>query len=166
MRKEFVDITAFVADLPNRRHSSSGSRLLNELKDAMIRRSPEPDAPSILIVDDDPNIQRLCRRILEETGYFVTEASSSKEALAAIETTFFDLILLDLTMPEMDGFEFLKAVRGELPKLKIIIMSGFMPATMLPAAKLFGATATLAKPFSPDSLLSVVCQVLADSGPG
>ena len=63
-------------------------------------------------------------------------------------------------MPGMDGVEFLHAGRGELPKLKIIIMSGFMPATMLPAAKLYGATDTLAKPFSPDSLMSVVCQVL------
>jgi CheY-like chemotaxis protein len=136
------------------------------MKLSLIRRSPEPYAPSILIVDDLAEITRLGRRILEEIGYFVTEASSGKEALAALETTFFDLIVLDLSMPEMDGFEFLNAVRGELPELKIIIMSGFMPATMLHAAKLSGATATLAKPFSADSLLSVVCQVLAESGPG
>ena len=139
---------------------------MDELQPVMIRRSPEPYAPSILIVDDDPQILKLCRTILEEIGYFVTEASGGKEALAAIEATFFDLIVFDLTMPEMDGFEFLNAVRGELPKLKVIIMSGFIPATMLPAAKLYGATATLAKPFSSDSLLSVVCQVLGESGPG
>jgi CheY-like chemotaxis protein len=68
-------------------------------------------------------------------------------------------------MPEMDGFEFLDAVRGDSPNLKIIVISGFLGGTMLKAARLFGGTATLAKPFSPDSLLSLVVEVLARSDP-
>jgi CheY-like chemotaxis protein len=47
----------------------------------MIRRTPEPYAPTILIVDDDPQIQRLCSQILEEAGYFVREARNGKQAL-------------------------------------------------------------------------------------
>lgn len=120
---------------------------------------------TILLVDDDPQIRALCRTTLEETGYFVSEASNGKEALEAIKETVFDLIVLDLCMPDQDGFEFLHAVRAELPKLKIIVISGFMTGTMLPVARLQGAVATLAKPFSPDSLLSAVSDVLGTKDP-
>ena len=120
---------------------------------------------TILVVDDDPQIRKLCTTTLKETGYSAREASNGKEALAAIETTVFDLIVLDLSMPDMDGFEFLKAAHTELPRLKIVVISGFLGGTMLTAARLFGAAATLAKPFSPDSLLSVVRELLPE-GPG
>jgi DNA-binding NtrC family response regulator len=119
---------------------------------------------SILIVDDDPQIRRLCRITLAEPGYCLREASNGKEALAAIRETSFDLILLDLCMPDMDGIEFLIAVRAELPKLKVIGMSGYMGGTMLPVARQLGGAATLAKPFSPEALLSLVNEVLAEHG--
>ena len=120
---------------------------------------------SILIVDDDPQIRTLCKITLEGHGYYVREASNGKQALAAVQETSFDLIVLDLCMPDMDGLEFLKAVRVTLPQLKTVVISGFMGGTMLPAAKLLGGTATLAKPFSPDSLLLVVDEVMPEAGP-
>lgn len=120
---------------------------------------------TILIVDDDRQLRRLCRTALEETGYFVREATNGKSALAAIKQTSFQLIVLDLSMPDMDGFEFLKIARAELPKLKIVVISGFLGGSMLKVAKLFGAAATLAKPFSTDSLVSVVDEVLAENRP-
>ena len=120
---------------------------------------------TILVVDDDRPIRNLCRLTLEESGYLVSEATNGKNALAAIEETEFDLIVLDLSMPDTDGFEFLKTVRVKSPKLKILVISGFLGGTMLTAAELFGASATLAKPFSPDSLLSVVDGVLENKGP-
>ena len=116
---------------------------------------------SILIVDDDAQLRGICRTILEEAGWLAFEASNGKEALAAIETTSFDLILLDLCMPDIDGLEFLMAVRPKLPKLKIIAMSGFIDGVMLRAAKMFGAAAIIDKPFSTDLLISNVRDVLA-----
>src|SRR5664279_1135522 len=120
---------------------------------------------TILIVDDDAQVRRLCRLALEESGYLVGEATNGKNALAAIEETDVDLIVLDLAMPDMAGFEFLKTVHVKAPNLRIVVISGFLGVTMLPAAKLLGGTATLAKPFSPESLLLVVSEVLAKRGP-
>src|ERR1017187_6424206 len=77
---------------------------------------------TILVVDDDPPIRNLCRLTLEESGYLVSEATNGKNALAAIEETDFDLIVLDLAMPDMDGFEFLKGVRAKSPKPKLLVI--------------------------------------------
>jgi CheY-like chemotaxis protein len=118
---------------------------------------------TILVVDDEPQIRTLCRLALENSGYVVREATNGREALAALDETAFDLIALDLSMPDVDGFEFLRAVRVRLPKPRTIVMSGFLGGTMLPTAKLFGAFSTLAKPFSPDSLLSAVREALAEN---
>jgi CheY-like chemotaxis protein len=116
------------------------------------------------VVDDDAQVRNVCRTALEESGYSVREATNGKEALTALDAAVIDLVALDLSMPDMDGFEFLRVVRIRVPKPKVIVMSGFMGGTMLPTAKLFGAFATLAKPFSPESLLSVVSEALADRG--
>jgi len=115
---------------------------------------------TILLVDDDPQIRAICRTTLEESGYVVGDASNGKQALAAIKKAVYDLIVLDLCMPEVDGFEFLKAVRHKAPKLKIIVISGLPGGAMLTSSKYLGGNATLAKPFSPDSLLLVVDEVL------
>jgi DNA-binding NtrC family response regulator len=120
--------------------------------------------PTILIVDDDPQIRKFCRITLEAFGYSAREAGDGREALVIVGSSVVDLILLDLCMPDMDGLECLKALRAESPQLKVITMSGFMHGVLLPAARHLGGTATLAKPFSPDALLSLVGRVLADSG--
>ncbi len=78
---------------------------------------------TILVVDDDPQIRKLCRITLEGAGKLVKEADNGKQALAAIKRAHVDLILLDLCMPDMDGLEFLKAVRVDSPQLKIVTIS-------------------------------------------
>ena len=102
---------------------------------------------------------------LEAGGYVAREAVDGREALAAMKDALFDLIVLDLSMPEMDGLEFLEAVRAASSRIKIIVISGFMDGVMLPAARHLGGAATLAKPFPPDSLLLAVDEALAENGP-
>jgi CheY-like chemotaxis protein len=116
----------------------------------------------ILIVDDSATDRELFRAILERDGYSVFEASSGKEALKAIQGTRFDMMILDLSMPDMDGIEVLRIVRAKRPQLKIIVASGFMPEQMLHVAKTLGAIATLDKVLAVDLLLPMVGKLLKE----
>ena len=87
---------------------------------------PGPAPPRILIVDDEPDIRRLCKSHFQRAGFQCTEASDGAEALALLAKTEFDLVLLDIDMPHMSGSETLIRVRQELScgRLKVIMISG------------------------------------------
>lgn len=123
-------------------------------------RRPEPYVPSILVVDDDPQVRALFRSILEEAGYLVCDASTGREASKATSEWFFELMILDLSMPQEDGFEVIRSVRSSAPGLKILAVSDFMAGRMLPVASKMGAAATMKKADASDRLLTTVCQLL------
>jgi CheY-like chemotaxis protein len=115
---------------------------------------------SILIVDDNPDDRKLFKRMLEGAGYSVLESSSGREALTAVEKTRFDLMTLDLSMPDLDGFDVLRAIRSKQPELKIVVVSGFLQGKMLEPAKSLGADATLDKDLAASVLVPMVCKLL------
>lgn len=117
---------------------------------------------AILVVDDNSDHRKGFRILLESGGYTVFECNSGKEALTAIDKTRFDLIILDLSMPDVDGFDVLRAVRSKHPELKIVVVSGFLQGGMNQAAKLLGAAVTLNKDVSVDLLLPIVRDLLKD----
>ena len=121
--------------------------------------------PSILVVDDDPNVRKFFSQALNKAGYSVYDVSNGLEAKSLIQSIQFNLIILDLSMPEMDGFEVLKFARSEQPELKIIVATGFMQGTMMNAAKYLGAVATLDKPIQITTLLSTVHNVISGQKP-
>jgi DNA-binding NarL/FixJ family response regulator len=92
--------------------------------------------------------------------YLVIERSSGREALKALEKISVDLMTLDLSMPDVDGFDVLRSVRTKHPELKIVVVSGFLHGSMNQAAKLLGAAATLDKNRATDLLLSIVRDLL------
>ena len=110
----------------------------------------------ILVVDDNSDHRKGFRILLECGGYSVVECESGKEALAAVEKKNFDLMTLDLSMPDMDGFEVLQAIRIKHPELKIVVVSGFLQGAMNQAAKWLGAVVTLDKDLAAGLLLTVV----------
>jgi CheY-like chemotaxis protein len=123
---------------------------------------PPEFAPSILVVDDDAHVRQFFARVLTKAGYHVHDVSNGVEAKAAIKNIAFNLMILDLSMPEMDGYEVLKFARSQIPDLKIIVASGYIPGTMVKTANLFGAVATLNKPIEIGLLLSTVRSVMEE----
>jgi CheY-like chemotaxis protein len=113
----------------------------------------------ILIVDDDAVVRGLTRLTLAGASHEVSEAVDGKEATARLREATFDLVILDLFMPEKDGFEMLVELRRDFPQVKIIVTSG---PSYLAMAERLGARKTLPKPFTRDQLLSAVEAVLAE----
>jgi DNA-binding response OmpR family regulator len=113
----------------------------------------------ILIVDDDKDVAPLFGKILENAGYSVSNTLSGKEGLRAIREEAFDLVILDLAIPDVDGFEILRSIRNQVPKPKIIAVSGVMPS-MLQVAKVCGADLVLDKLVAIDVLLVAVRRLI------
>ena len=119
-------------------------------------------ARKILIVDDDEMVLMALNELLKPVGYHVKTVSSGKEALNRIAEDCFDLLMLDIVMPEMDGFELCRRIREredyrETPVVFLTAKSreGDRKEGMKAGANLF-----LSKPISPDKLLNVIADTL------
>jgi len=117
----------------------------------------------VLVVDDDPTIRALAGEFLADEGYHVRTASNGREALAMLSSWQPQVILLDLAMPEMDGWTFLVRQRADpaLIQIPVIVMSAHYNLTrqrpQLPTA------AVLTKPFEIDHLLTTVGALIGSS---
>lgn len=116
----------------------------------------------VLVVDDDEAIRHLLGTILAEAGYQVRLAHDGNDALNRLEAEAFDLILLDLVMPDREGLETLTALRRRGHSARVIAMSGAFGGQFLKTAQVLGAKATLLKPISRAKLLETVVAVLRD----
>ena len=117
----------------------------------------------ILLVDDDEPTRELFARLLAQRGYQVAEAGNGRTALEQMQQKPAELVITDMIMPEMDGMEFVVALRRVYPGVKIIAMaeSGLGPAeNSLKIARALGAHKTLVKPLDPEQLISAVQEVL------
>lgn len=122
----------------------------------------------ILVVDDDPIVLSSCRRILESEGFAVTSASSAKEAFEILEMSYFDLMVMDIKMPEFDGFYLLGLIQQKWsrelwPELPVLVMTGYPTPDTLKELKKSGVRAFIPKPFTPDELLAAVGKILQRS---
>lgn len=117
-------------------------------------------APRILVIDDDRADRRLFERTLSQDGYYVACAKSGREALVLTRTTAFDLVVLDLSLGDMDGFRLLNEIRTESPLARVLVVSGVMKSFLHGIVRDAGAHAALAKPISPLNLREAVYQLL------
>jgi len=113
----------------------------------------------ILVVDDDPQIQRMLRPVLSGPGHDVRVVGSGAEALVAVAEEAPDLVLLDITMPGMDGLEVCRQLRGWSSVPVILLTAADTPQTKIAALDL-GADDYLTKPFHTGELLARVRAVL------
>ncbi len=114
-----------------------------------------PPAVRILVVDDEESMRQFFRQVLSTAGYEVGLARNGEEALAQVEESRFDLVLMDLVMPEREGIETIELLRKGHPDLKIVAISGAFGGRFLKVAEALGAHATLLKPVSPELLLGI-----------
>jgi CheY-like chemotaxis protein len=117
----------------------------------------------LLVVDDEPSIRNLLQASLSKEGYEVRVANDGFDALAQMRGALPDLILTDLKMPNMSGFELLSVVRRRFPQVPTIAISG----EFQPADEELGvlADAFLAKPHSPKELFATIAKLLGDAPP-
>ncbi len=120
----------------------------------------ETDAASILLVDDDADVCSLLEHLLEPAGYKTVTAHNGREALACLEKQSFDLVILDVWMPQMNGMELLAEMRTRWILPKVIVMSADgAPQTVLTAVK-EQAYHYITKPFGSEDLLAMIADVL------
>jgi excisionase family DNA binding protein len=135
--------------------------------DDFLKRSTSPargnaGKPSILIVDDDDRLREFVRVNLEMEGYAVREAASVEQGLSALEEEPPDLILLDVMMPQVDGWEMLRRVQEShgLAAIPVVMFSGKVDEQTLADAESRGAQAFIGKPFNPQQLIESTKQLL------
>lgn len=125
--------------------------------------------PSILVIDDDKLVRETMQIMLRAGGYDVTVAADGKSGIEAIEAQSFDVAIVDLFMPDMNGLKVVEVIRRTRPALPLIIASGFLFAGSsdcppMPGfedmASEAGAMLTLYKPFRPADVLQAVEQAM------
>ncbi|XRE42560.1 Transcriptional regulatory protein zraR [Tenacibaculum discolor] len=119
---------------------------------------------NILIVDDDVHILELLHRHLQSWNYHTYKAVSVKEAVTILRDTPIDLLITDLKMPEVDGFELVKFVSEHYPKLPKLIVTGYPSVQDSLEAIKSGVVAYLTKPFTKNELKTAMDDALAKSG--
>jgi DNA-binding response OmpR family regulator len=125
---------------------------------------------SILVIDDDRAVLATIKILLERAGHAVEGVDNSRTGLQLLGAQSFDLLIVDIFMPGMDGFETMKLVHQSRPRMPIIVISGqpFSSSSdrtpdFLHMATRLGAVASLHKPFKPNELLAAVDGILSNS---
>ena len=111
---------------------------------------------NILVVDDDAEVRKVLSSILSEEGYFVEPVENGRQAIRASEKTRFDLALIDIKLPDMEGTELLHRLKEKQPHMAKIIITGF--PTLENAMKTIneGANGYVLKPFDIPKLLEMI----------
>lgn len=121
---------------------------------------------NILIIDDDPDIRFLIREALEKKGYTIYESAEGREGLATLRKIHIELVITDLVMPKMDGFELIKQIRKEYPEIRIIASTGARfggsKLKLLERARKLGADRIIPKPFDLEELFLQIKEVLPE----
>jgi len=110
----------------------------------------------VLVIDDESVICDACDLVLSEKGHTVDYCKTGKTGLIAIERGAYDVILLDMKLPDIDGMEILETIRAEMPGPYVIVMTGYSTMSNAVQAMKLGAADYLAKPFTDDELVEAV----------
>ncbi len=110
----------------------------------------------ILIIDDDENIRKVLQTILEDEGYIIETADTAKKGIARSESAFYNLALIDVRLPDMEGIELLTKLHETKPKMRKIIVTGYPTLQNAVSAVNKGADAYVMKPFDVEKILLTI----------
>ena len=121
-----------------------------------------PDKIRILVVDDEEALRTVLSNELINAGYEVSTASDGDEAISSVQNKKYDLVLLDIKMPKVDGFEVLRFIKKTIPTLKVIMLTGFADLKNAIESKKHGAEDFVSKPYDLVDLLTTIERVLSE----
>ena len=114
----------------------------------------------ILIVDDDENIRKVLMAILEDKGYDMEAVGTAREAIKRIEKKFYNLALIDIRLPDMEGIDLLMKIRDTTPRMRKVIITGYPTLQNAVDAVNRGADAYIMKPFDVERMLGTIREQL------
>jgi len=117
---------------------------------------------TVLVVDDEEIVRTVVQRVLEANGFDVVLATDGREAVDKLAGGKFTAVILDLTMPRLDGVETFREMRKAVPDLKVLLMSGFNEQEAVSRFTGKGLASFIQKPFGPEALMEKIRQILAD----
>ncbi len=121
------------------------------------------NAPLVLVLDDEPGITLLCQRLLTRNGFDVVAFTQPRQAIEALKTRRFDLLLVDIRMPEVDGFDVIAHAQRLQPDLAVLVMTGFGTVETAIRALRQGVDGLILKPFEGgEELVQAARQALVD----
>jgi len=120
----------------------------------------ELEQARILVIDDDVTVRESLKVVLKANGYEVDVAENGKEAVAKSKAKFYNLALVDLRLPDMDGIELLTAMRETVPKMSKIIITGYPSLENAIEAVNRGADGYIVKPYTMEDLLRKIKEQL------
>jgi two-component system, chemotaxis family, chemotaxis protein CheY len=117
---------------------------------------------NILVVDDSVTMRQMVAHTLETVGHQTTQAENGQVALSAFDANQFDLVITDINMPVMGGYELIKALRAkpDAKRIPILVLTTEHEASKKSAGREAGATGWIVKPFEPSALIDVLPRVL------
>lgn len=116
----------------------------------------------ILVVDDEDALRTVLSGELAGEGYEVETAADGDEAINVVQARTFDLVLLDIKMPKVDGFEVLKFLKSKYPNIKVIMLTGFADLKNAIESKKLGAEDFVSKPYDLVDLLTTIERVVSE----
>jgi DNA-binding NtrC family response regulator len=114
----------------------------------------------IIIIDDDENIRKVLQAILEDEGYYVDTADTGKTGIDKAGKNFYNLALVDVRLPDMEGIDLLSQLPETKPRMRKIIVTGFPTMQNAMAAVNNGADGYVMKPFDVEKILSTIKELL------
>ncbi len=118
------------------------------------------EPPKILIIDDDDNIRKVLVAILEDEGYNVESVGTAKEAIERTKERFYNIALIDIRLPDMEGIELLTKIRDTTPRIRKVILTGYPTLQNAVDAVNKGANAYILKPFDVGKVLKTIREQL------